>query len=147
MSVNKVILVGNVGKNPEIRTTQDGKKIAVFSIATSDKWKDRGTSDFKEKTEWHRVVVLSDGLVNIIEKYLKKGNRVYVEGMIQTRKWVDKSNIERYSTEVILQGFNNKLEILDRTNGRRGDEDSAHVEEYDTDYETAPAYEKDDDNF
>lgn len=124
MSVNKVILVGNVGKNPEIRTTQDGRKIASFSIATSDKWKDKD-SNFREKTEWHRVVVLSEGLVNIIEKYLKKGSRVYIEGMLQTRKWTDKENIERFSTEIILQGFNNKLEILEKT-------EKKPEEEYDT---------------
>ena len=121
MSVNKVILVGNVGKNPEIRTTQDGKKIAVFPVATSDKWKDKD-SNFREKTEWHRVVVLSDGLVSIIERYLKKGNRVYIEGMLQTRRWTDKDNIERFSTEVILQGFNNKLEILEKAEKKEGED-------------------------
>ena len=128
MSVNKVILVGNVGKNPEIRTTQDVKKIAVFPVATSDKWKDRASNSFKEKTEWHRVVVLSEGLVTIIEKYLKKGNRIYIEGMLQTRKWVDsKTNMERFSTEVILQGFNNKLEILER-NERKEDESTGSAD-------------------
>jgi single-strand DNA-binding protein len=133
MSVNKVILVGNVGKAPEIRTAGDGKRIAVFPVATSDKWKDRSAGGFKEKTEWHRIVVLSDGLVSIIEKYLKKGSRIYIEGMLQTRKWVDKTSIERYSTEIILQGFNNKLEILDRL-GRREDEERNSGSSYDADY-------------
>jgi single-strand DNA-binding protein len=122
MSVNKVILVGNVGRNPEIRTTQDGRKIASFSVATSDKWKDK-ENNFREKTEWHRIVVLSEGLVAIIEKYLKKGNKVYIEGMLQTRKWTDKDNIERYSTEIILQGFNNKLEILEKSEKREDGEE------------------------
>lgn len=134
MSVNKVILVGNVGRNPEIRATQDGKKIAVFSVATSDKWKDRSTNTFKEKTEWHRIVVLSDGLVSIIERYLKKGNRVYIEGMIQTRKWTDKSGTERYSTEIILQGFNNKLEVLDRTLKRDEEDEISKYESDDSSY-------------
>lgn len=130
MSVNKVILVGNVGRQPEIRITQDGRKIAVFSIATSDKWKDKSSKSIKEKTEWHRVVILSEGLVTIVEKYLKKGNRVYVEGMLQTRKWVDKQNIERFSTEVILQGFNNKLEILEKIERGEGEEEVHDQAEY-----------------
>jgi single-strand DNA-binding protein len=129
MSVNKVILVGNVGRNPEIRTTQDGRKIASFSVATSDKWKDK-ESNFREKTEWHRVVVLSEGLVSIIERYLKKGNRVYIEGMLQTRRWMDKENVERFSTEVILQGFNNKLEILEKADKRNDDEGATEEEEH-----------------
>ena len=129
MSVNKVILVGNVGRNPEIRTTQDGRKIASFSVATSDKWKDK-ESNFREKTEWHRVVVLSEGLVSIIERYLKKGNRIYIEGMLQTRRWMDKENIERFSTEVILQGFNNKLEILEKADKRNDDEGVTEEEEH-----------------
>lgn len=138
MSVNKVILVGNVGKNPEIRTTQDGKKIAVFPVATSDKWKDRSSNSFREKTEWHRIVVLSEGLVSIIERYLKKGNRVYIEGMLQTRKWKDvKTNMEKFSTEVILQGFNNKLEILERSEKK---EDSENITEYESDYYEAGDY-------
>jgi single-strand DNA-binding protein len=112
MSINKVILVGNVGKDPEIRTTQDGREIASFPIATSEKWKTKN-GETRERTEWHRVVVLSDGLVGITKNYLKKGNRVYIEGMLQTRKWTDKNNIEKYSTEIILQGFNNKMEILE----------------------------------
>ena len=114
MSVNKVILVGNCGQTPVIRTAQDGKRIATFSLATSDKWKDKSTNEWKEKCEWHKVVVFSDGLVGIIEKYVDKGTRLYVEGTLQTRKWTDKKDgVEKYVTEVVLQGFNNKLEILD----------------------------------
>lgn len=113
-SVNKVILVGNLGRDPEIRTTQDGKKIANISVATSESWKDRNTGERKEKTEWHRVVVFNDNLVNVIENYLKKGSKVYLEGQLQTRKWVDQaSGQEKYSTEVVLQGYNGSLTMLD----------------------------------
>jgi single-strand DNA-binding protein len=117
MSVNKVILLGNVGQAPVIRTTQDGKKIATFSLATSDKWKDRTTNEWKEKCEWHRVVVFSDGLVGIIEKYIQKGTRIFLEGTLQTRKWTNKDGVEQFATEVILQGFNNKLEIIESKKG------------------------------
>ncbi len=113
MSVNKVILLGNVGAAPIIRSTQDGKKIATFSLATSEKWKDRSSGEFREKTEWHRVVVFSDGLVGIIEKYIQKGTRIFLEGTLQTRKWSGTDGVEKYTTEVILQGFNNKLEIIE----------------------------------
>ena len=113
MSVNKVILLGNVGANPVVRTTQDGKKIATFSLATSDKWKDRSSGDFREKTEWHRIVVFSDGLVGIIEKYIQKGTRLFIEGTLQTRKWTGNDGVEKYTTEIVLQGFNNKLEIIE----------------------------------
>ena len=117
MSVNKVILLGNVGQAPVIRTTQDGKKIATFSLATSEKWKDRTTNEWKEKREWHRVVVFSDGLVGIIEKYIQKGTRIFLEGTLQTRKWTNKDGVEQFATEVILQGFNNKLEIIESKKG------------------------------
>jgi single-strand DNA-binding protein len=116
MSVNKVILLGNVGGDPVIRSTQDGKKIATFSLATSEKWKDKNSSEAREKTEWHRVVVFSDGLVGIIEKYIKKGTKLFVEGSLQTRKWTGNDGIEKYTTEIVLQGFNNKLEIIDKSN-------------------------------
>lgn len=112
-SVNKVILVGNVGKDPEIRTTNDGRKIANLSIATSDTWKDKSTGERKEKTEWHRVVVFNDGLVKVIEQYVKKGAKLYIEGALQTRKWTDQSGAEKYSTEVVLQAFNGTLTMLD----------------------------------
>ncbi len=113
MSVNKVILLGNVAADPVIRSTQDGKKIATFSLATSEKWKDKNSSESREKTEWHRVVVFSDGLVGIIEKYIKKGTKLFVEGSLQTRKWTGNDGVEKYTTEIVLQGVNNKLEIID----------------------------------
>lgn len=112
-SVNKVILVGNVGKDPEIRTTQDGKEIASFSVATSDTWKDKNTGERKENTEWHRVVVFNDGLVGVIKNYVKKGSKVYLEGQLKTRKWTAGDGVEKYSTEVVLQNFNGTLQMLD----------------------------------
>lgn len=115
-SVNKVILVGNLGRDPEIRSTQDGKEIANLSIATSESWKDRNTGERRERTEWHRVVVFNDGLVNVIKNYMKKGAKVYLEGALQTRKWVDNAGVEKYSTEVVLQGFNSVLTMLDGRN-------------------------------
>jgi single-strand DNA-binding protein len=116
-SVNKVILVGNLGKDPEIRRTQDGRPIANLSIATSETWRDKGTGERKEKTEWHRVVIFNEGLCKVAEQYLKKGAKVYIEGQLQTRKWTDQSGAEKYSTEVVLQGFNSNLTMLD---GRAG---------------------------
>jgi single-strand DNA-binding protein len=112
-SVNKVILVGNLGKDPEVRRTQDGRPIVQLSVATSENWRDKNTGERKEKTEWHRVVIFSEGLAKVAEQYLKKGAKVYLEGQLQTRKWTDKDNIERYSTEVVLQGFNSALTMLD----------------------------------
>jgi single-strand DNA-binding protein len=117
-SVNKVILVGNLGRDPEIRTTQDGKEIATFSVATSDSWKDKNTGERKENTEWHRVVVFNDGLVGVIKNYVKKGSKVYLEGQLKTRKWTDKDGQEKYTTEVVLQGFNSSLTMLDAKGGR-----------------------------
>src|ERR1700693_5681469 len=105
-SVNKVILIGNLGADPEIRRTQDGRPIANLRVATSESWKDENTGERREKTEWHRVVIFSAGLAKIAEQYLKKGSKVYLEGQLQTRKWTDKENVERCSTEVVLQGFN-----------------------------------------
>ena len=115
-SVNKVILIGNLGKDPEVRKTQDGKSIVTFSVATSETWKDRNTGERREKTEWHRVVVFSEGLARVAEQYLRKGSKVYVEGQLQTRKWTDQSGQEKYTTEIVLQGFNSTLTMLD---GRR----------------------------
>lgn len=112
-SVNKVILVGNLGRDPEIRTTQDGKEIASFSVATSESWKDKNTGERKENTEWHRVVAFNDGLVGVIKNYVKKGSKVYIEGQLRTRKWTDKDGQEKYTTEVVLQGFNANLTMLD----------------------------------
>lgn len=112
-SVNKVILVGNLGADPEIRRTQDGRPIANFSVATSESWRDKNTGERRERTEWHRVVVFNEGLCKVIENYLRKGSKVYLEGALQTRKWQDQSGADRYSTEVVLQGFNSTLTMLD----------------------------------
>ncbi|AGB71176.1 single-stranded DNA-binding protein [Rhizobium tropici CIAT 899] len=112
-SVNKVILVGNLGADPEIRRTQDGRPIANLNIATSETWRDRNSGERKEKTEWHRVVIFNEGLCKVAEQYLKKGAKVYIEGALQTRKWQDQNGQDRYSTEVVLQGFNSTLTMLD----------------------------------
>lgn len=116
-SVNKVILIGNLGADPEIRRTQDGRPIANLRVATSETWRDRNTGERREKTEWHRVVIFSEGLAKIAEQYLRKGAKVYIEGQLQTRKWTDQSGQERYSTEVVLQGFNSALTMLDGKGG------------------------------
>ncbi len=112
-SINKVIIVGNVGADPEIRSTQDGREIANLSIATSESWRDKATGERREKTEWHRVVVFVEGIVNIIKNYVKKGSKIYVEGSLQTRKWVDNNGNEKYTTEIVLQGYNSSITILD----------------------------------
>jgi len=119
-SVNKVILVGNLGADPEIRRTQDGRPIANLSVATSETWRDKNTGERKERTEWHRVVIFNEGLCKVVENYLKKGAKVYLEGQLQTRKWQDQNGQDKYSTEVVLQGFNSTLTMLDG----RGDGDS-----------------------
>ncbi len=116
-SVNKVILIGNLGADPEIRRTQDGRPIANLRVATSDTWRDKNTGERREKTEWHRVVIFNEGLCRIAEQYLKKGSKVYLEGALQTRKWQDKEGQDRYSTEVVLQGFNSSLTMLDGRGG------------------------------
>ncbi|MDC7789555.1 single-stranded DNA-binding protein [Rhodoplanes sp. TEM] len=112
-SVNKVILIGNLGADPEIRRTQDGRPIANLRIATSETWRDKATGERREKTEWHRVVIFNEGLCRVAEQYLKKGAKVYIEGSLQTRKWQDQQGQDRYSTEVVLQGFNSVLTMLD----------------------------------
>jgi single-strand DNA-binding protein len=119
-SVNKVILVGNLGRDPEIRRTQDGRPIANLSVATSESWRDKNTGERKEKTEWHRVVIFNEGLCRVVEQYLKKGAKVYLEGQLQTRKYQDKDGVEKYSTEVVLQGFNSQLTMLDGRGGGGG---------------------------
>jgi single-strand DNA-binding protein len=121
-SVNKVILIGNLGADPEIRRTQDGRPIANLRIATSESWRDKTTGERKEKTEWHRVVIFNEGLCKIAEQYLKKGSKVYLEGALQTRKWQDKDGQDKYSTEVVLQGFNSSLTMLDGRSGGGGAE-------------------------
>ncbi len=112
-SVNKVILVGNLGRDPEIRSMQDGNKVANLSVATSESWRDKNSGERREKTEWHRVVVFNDKLVDIIEKFLRKGSKIYLEGQLQTRKWTDQSGVEKYSTEVVLQRYRGELTMLD----------------------------------
>lgn len=112
-SVNKVILIGNVGADPEIRRTQDGRPIANLRIATSEQWRDKNSGERREKTEWHTVVVFNEGLCKVVEQYVKKGAKLYIEGALQTRKWQDQSGNDRYSTEVVLQGFGSQLTMLD----------------------------------
>ena len=121
-SVNKVILLGNLGRDPDIRSMQSGSKMASFSLATSKRWKDRATQEQKEKTSWHNVVVFGDGLVDIVEKYVKKGSKIYIEGELQTRKWQDQDGNDKYTTEVILQGFNSNLTLLDSRNNSQTSE-------------------------
>ncbi len=120
MSINKVILVGNVGQDPEVRSTQDGREIANFSLATSESWKDKNSGEKKEKTEWHRVVIFSPGLVNIVKSYVKKGSKIYIEGSLQTRKWTDAQGLEKFTTEIVLQNFNSTLQILDSRDRQGG---------------------------
>ena len=118
-SVNKVILIGNLGRDPELRSTQDGTRIANLAVATSESWRDRASGERKERTEWHRVVIFNDRLAEIAEKYLRKGSKVYVEGALQTRKWTDQSGQERYSTEIVLSRFRGELTMLDGAGRRR----------------------------
>jgi len=120
-SVNKVILIGNVGADPELRRTQDGRPIANLRIATSETWRDRNSGERKEKTEWHTVVVFNEGLCKVVEQYVKKGAKLYIEGALQTRKWQDQSGNDRYSTEIVLQGFNSTLTMLDGRGEGGGD--------------------------
>jgi len=122
-SVNKVILIGNLGADPEVRTFQNGGKVCNLRIATSENWKDKNTGERREKTEWHTVAIFSEGLVRVCEQYLRKGSKVYIEGALQTRKWQDQSGNDRYSTEVVLQGFGSTLVMLDgRSGGASGGE-------------------------
>ena len=116
-SVNKVILVGNLGKDPEVRHTQDGKPIVNLSVATSESWRDKSSGERKEKTEWHRVVIFNENLAKVAEQYLKKGAKVYIEGQLQTRKYTDNSGVEKYSTEVVLQNYRGELTMLDARGG------------------------------
>ena len=120
-SVNKVILVGNLGADPDVRSMQSGDQVVNLSIATSESWKDKQSGERKEKTEWHRVVVFNQGLINICQNYLKKGSKVYIEGQLETRKWQDQSGQDRYSTEVVLRPYRSELTILDSRGGGGGD--------------------------
>ena len=120
-SVNKVILVGNLGKDPEVRHTQDGKAIVNLSVATSENWRDKQSGERKERTEWHRVVIFNENLAKVAEQYLKKGAKVYIEGQLQTRKYTDNSGVEKYSTEVVLQNYRGELTMLDGRGGAPGE--------------------------
>jgi len=116
-SVNKVILVGNLGRDPESRSFQSGGKVVNLRVATSESWKDRATGERREKTEWHSVAIFHENIANAAERYLRKGSKVYLEGQLQTRKWTDQQGVERYATEIVLQGFNAKMVLLDRAEG------------------------------
>lgn len=132
-SVNKVILIGHLGQDPEVRTFQNGGKVANLSIATSENWKDKNSGERKERTEWHRVAIINDGLVGVAERFLKKGSKVYVEGQLETRKWQDQSGQDRYSTEVILRPFNSTLVLLDaKKDGDGGSRDQGGYDDYDS---------------
>ena len=128
-SVNKAILIGNLGRDPEVRTTQGGSKVASLSVATSERWKDRNTGEQKEQTEWHRVVMW-EKLAEVAEQYLKKGSKVYLEGRLATRKWTDNSGTERYTTEIVLSGFNSKMVMLDGKGERSSDPPPAEANTY-----------------
>jgi single-strand DNA-binding protein len=132
-SINKVILVGNLGKDPEIRATQDGREICNLTVATGESWKDKNTGERKEKTEWHRVVIFSEGLVRVAKNYLHKGSKVYLEGQLQTRKWTNKEGQDQYSTEVVLQGFSSNLTLLDSKGGSGASAGAASDDGYNQD--------------
>ncbi len=127
-SLNQVQLLGNLGADPEVRRTQDGRPIANLRVATSDTWRDKASGERKEKTEWHRVVIFSEGLAKVAEQYLKKGSKIFIQGALQTRKWQDKDGQDRYSTEIVLQGFNARLVMLDKSDGSGGDESSGSTQ-------------------
>ena len=112
--LNKVTLIGNLGKDPDIKSTQDGRELANFSLATTEKWKDKNTGEKKEKTEWHNIVVFNQGLVGVVKNYVKKGSKLYVEGQLQTRKWTDNNGVDKYTTEIVLQNFNSNLQLLNK---------------------------------
>lgn len=115
--LNKVTLIGNIGQDPDIRQTSDGRELANISLATTERWKDKNTGERKEKTEWHRIVIFSQGLVSVVKNYVKKGTKLYIEGQLQTRKWTDNNGIDKYTTEVVLQNFNSNLQILSSRDG------------------------------
>ncbi|WP_421930016.1 single-stranded DNA-binding protein [Nitratireductor rhodophyticola] len=127
-SLNKVQLIGNVGQDPEVRDLQSGNAVANFTVATSESWKDKNTGEKKEITQWHRIVVWVDGLVSIVEKYVKKGSKVYIEGELQTRKWTDQNGNDRYTTEVVLSGFNSKLVLLGDSGGGRASDQNGNAD-------------------
>ena len=132
MAINKVLLIGNVGRDPEIRTVNNGGEIALFSLATTDSWKDKSTGERKDKTEWHRIVVYNSGLVGIVKSYVKKGSKLYIEGSLQTRKWVDNQGVERQVTEVVLQGYNCNIQMLDSKPNSNSNSDYGYSESFDS---------------
>ena len=138
-SVNKVILVGNLGRDPEIRTLNNGEKVANLSLATSEQWRDKSTGERKEKTEWHRVVVFNDNIVKVVENYLKKGSTIYVEGSLQTRKWTDQQGVEKYSTEVVIQRFNGQLTMLGGRDGGGSSSGGPRDDDYSSGFSTGGA--------
>ncbi len=119
-SVNKVILVGNVGQDPEVRQFQNGGQVCSFSLATSENWKDKNTGERREKTEWHRISVFNEGLIRVIQSYVKKGSKLYIEGQLETRKWQDQNGVDKYSTEIVLRGYGGNLTMLDGRNDNAG---------------------------
>ena len=129
-SLNKVMLIGNIGADPVIRQTQDGKRLAQLSLATSESWKDKSTGEKKEKTSWHRIVIFNDGLAGVVESYLKKGSKVYIEGQLQSRKYTDKDGVEKYTTEIVLANYNGTLTMLD-SKGSSGDFSSDSISQID----------------
>ena len=138
-SLNKVTLIGNLGRDPEIRSLQDGNKVANLSVATSESWKDKSSGERRERTEWHRVVIFNERLVDVVEKYLKKGAKVYLEGALQTRKWTDQSGVEKYTTEVVLQRFRGELVMLDGRGGGGGGESAMSESGDEGGYSSAPS--------
>ena len=137
-SVNKVILVGNLGRDPEVRQTQDGQKIVNLNLATSENWKDKNTGERRERTEWHRVVIFNEALGSVAEQYLRKGSKVYIEGQLQTRKWTDQSGQEKYTTEVVLQRYRGELHMLD-SRGEAGQASAGFGNGNQDTYSQAPA--------
>lgn len=137
-SLNKVTLIGNLGKNPDIRSTRDGRKVASFSLATSTSWKDKTTGEKKENTQWHNIVIFNEGLVSIVEKFVSKGSKIYVEGQLQTRKWQNKEGVDNYITEVVLQGFTGTIILLTSKESRGGSNDYAPHDDDDHEYNQRP---------
>lgn len=131
-SLNRVMLIGNLGRDPEIRSTQDGKRIANLNLATSESWKDRVSGERKERTEWHRIVIFNEHLVELVEKYCRKGSKLFVEGALQTRKWTDNNNVERYSTEIVLQAFRGEIRLLDSAGGGNRPPPASSPDDYGT---------------
>lgn len=138
-SVNKVILIGNLGKDPEVKSFANGGRVANFTIATSETWNDRATGERKEKTEWHRVVIFNDNIVKVVENYLKKGSTIYVEGSLQTRKWTDQQGVEKYSTEVVIQRFNGQLTMLGGRDGGGSSGGGPRDDDYSSGFSTGGA--------